>query len=371
MAAHLTQHEYKKPRILVAPLDWGLGHATRCIPLVKELIKQNCDIWLAGEGPQLSLLRSEFPGLNFLELEGYRIRYGRTRMGLWLNILRQLPKISKAIRQENRWLKKMLDEYRFDAIISDNRFGLYNLAVPCVFITHQLTIKSSFGKWTERLLQRWNYGWIDRFSECWVPDMKNENGLAGELSHPGIHPKTAVHYLGILSRFSELKLTETKDHLVIILSGPEPQRRILESRIIDQLAHYNGTASVIRGLPVSATIIPSTNMIKFYNHLPSEQLNEEIEKAEFVISRGGYSTIMDVARLKKKSILVPTPGQTEQEYLVKYLQQKQLAHTVDQKNFSLMKALQEARSFNYRFVSFSLSTELEKRVQQFVLALKS
>ena len=136
------------PRILVAPLDWGLGHATRCIPVIYELISQGAEVWIAGEGAPVVLLKNEFPNLHFLPLRGYRIRYANSRIGLLWTIIRQVPSILKSIKKENTWLRKVVEDYRFDAVISDNRYGLYHPSVPSVFITHQLQIKSPFGKFS-------------------------------------------------------------------------------------------------------------------------------------------------------------------------------------------------------------------------------
>src|SRR6185503_2191019 len=230
----------------------------------------------------------------------------------------------------------------------DNRYGLYHENIFSVFITHQLRIKSSLGKLSEDVLQKWNYRLISKFNECWVPDEKGEDNLAGELSHPAKLPSIPVKYIGSLSRFKKPGDGEVKDHLLVILSGPEPQRTILENRIIDQIVKYPGTATIIRGLPGEKNILPSTNTIHFYNHLTTEELNKEMMKAEFVIGRSGYSTIMDIAALQKKSILIPTPGQTEQEYLADHLMKKQFAFCIAQKNFSLQKAIDEAMRFDYR-----------------------
>ncbi|MDP9230739.1 MAG: glycosyl transferase family 28, partial [Bacteroidota bacterium] len=193
------------PRILVAPLDWGLGHATRCIPIIKELINQNCDVWLAGEGAQAALLQKEFPGLSFLNLPGYRISYNKSSMKLFLGILLQVPKILRAISKENKWLKKMMTKYTFDAIISDNRYGLYHKKIFTAFITHQLLIKTSLGKLSEKILQQWNYKFINRFTQCWVPDEEGSINLAGELSHPKKNPAIPLKYIGAISRFEILQ----------------------------------------------------------------------------------------------------------------------------------------------------------------------
>jgi hypothetical protein len=338
-------------RLLVAPLDWGLGHATRCVPIINNLLESGCDVWLAGEGAQEKLLREEFPGLSFLPLKGYRIKYGKHN--LVGKLLLQVPSILKTIKEENIWLKEQVAYHGFEAVIADNRYGLYHEKIFTVFITHQLRIKSPLGKWTEKFLQKWNYKFINRFSECWVPDEQGEDNLAGALSHPAELPSIRIKYIGALSRFSAdpaLANRSIKDHLLIILSGPEPQRTVLENKIVDEIVNYPATATIVRGLPNEKNIIPSTNSIRFYNHLSASALNDEALKAEFIISRSGYSTVMDIAALQKKSILIPTPGQTEQEYLGEYLMKKRFAYCCPQQKFSLLQALEEGKKFNYSFI---------------------
>ncbi len=337
-------------KLLVAPLDWGLGHATRCVPIISDLLDNDCKVWLAGEGAQEKILREEFPSLPFLPLKGYRIKYSRT--ALTAKIFLQIPSVLRTIKEENNWLKEQVNEYGFDAVIADNRYGLYHEKIFSVFITHQLRIKSPFGKWSEDLLQTWNYKLINHFNECWIPDQEGENNLAGELSHPKKFPSIPLKYIGSLTRFvrkdsfgEKGNVQEVKDHLLIILSGPEPQRTVLENKIIDQIVSYAGTATIVRGLPGEKNIIPATNSIRFYNHLSAKELNVEILKAEYVISRSGYSTVMDIAFLEKKSILIPTPGQTEQEYLADHLMKKQCAFCVDQKDLSLLRDIERAKRF--------------------------
>jgi len=330
-------------KLLVAPLDWGLGHATRCVPIIRDLLNNSCEVWLAGEGAQEKLLREEFSSLPFLPLKGYRIKYSGNALAL--KMLMQIPSILRSIKDENDWLKAKVEEHGFDAVVSDNRYGLYHEKIFSVFITHQLRIKSSLGKLSEDILQNWNYKLINKFNECWVPDEAGENNLAGDLSHPIKLPSIPVKYTGPLSRFEKKNIEEIKDHLLIILSGPEPQRTILENILIEQVVDYKGTATIVRGLPTEKNIIPSTNQILFYNHLIAEELNNEMQKAEFVIGRSGYSTVMDITALKKKSILIPTPGQTEQEYLADHLKKKRFAWSVKQKEFSLLKSLEEAKHF--------------------------
>lgn len=355
-----------KPRILVAPLDWGLGHATRCIPIIKELLVQNAEVILAGEGAQEVLLKSEFPELPFLSLTGYRIRYGRSGPGVLKNILYQTPKILRSIREENSWLKEMVERHQLDGVISDNRYGLHHDNIPCIFITHQLTIKTPWGKWTDHLLQKRNFGYIEKFNACWVPDAPGANGLAGELSHPVKKPLIPISYTGILSRFRFESGPIVKGHVLIMISGPEPQRSIFENIIIDQLASSAVMATIVRGLPGNTQIIPSSHIVSFYNHLPANILAAEIQKAELIIARSGYSSVMDFARMKKKTLLVPTPGQTEQQYLGTYLFEKKMAFTVNQKNFSMVKNIEEARKAGYSLEEPYVGNELRNVVGKFL-----
>lgn len=357
-----------KPRVLVAPLDWGLGHATRCIPLIRTLLHHSCEVWLAGEGAQKVLLQSEFPTLPFLDLKGYRVRYSKTRRGLTWKIIRQLPSLQRTIKHEHQWLRNITRQYAFDLVISDNRYGLHHPDIPCILLTHQLAIQSPFGKWSGRVLRNWHYKHIERFRACWVPDWSGQPNLGGNLSHPSAFPSIPVDYIGPLSRFISLPGITVPKKILVLLSGPEPQRTLFEEKIIAAVAHYPHAATIVRGLPGSDIILPSSDMIRFYNHLPSALLNQEMAEAELVIARSGYSTIMDLAALQKKAVLVPTPGQTEQEYLAGYLESQQFAPFMTQENFDWNEALQRASHFRYQFPTHQPANNLPGEVISKTLA---
>lgn len=336
------------PTILVAPLDWGLGHATRCIPVIQNLLLQNCRVLVAASGKGKALLQQEFQSLRFLDLPGYDIEYASSAWGLAVKIVAQIPKLLSAIKDEQAWLQKVAAEEAIDAVISDNRYGLHHPEIPSVFITHQLRIKAPW-KMAEDLLQEMAYRYINRYDECWVPDAEGENNLAGELSHPAIKPAVPLQYTGPLTRFQKCEGEKDSGTLLVLLSGPEPQRTILEEAILQDLQACTDTVVLVRGLPGEAGALPVGKNVQVYNHLPAAELEQKIRESRMVISRCGYSTVMDLAALQKRSILIPTPGQTEQEYLARHLVQKKFALCVEQKKFRLKQALALAGSFPYQF----------------------
>ncbi len=337
---------FQKPCILVAPLDWGLGHTTRCIPLIKLLLEAETRVLVAAEDSAAALLKKEFPHLEILPLKGYKVHYNRNNNSFLLKMFSQLPKMIAAIRHENKWLKTMVAQHQIDAVISDNRYGCYHKQIPSIFITHQLRIQTGW-HYMDSLIQQIHYKFINRFNACWVPDMAGEENMAGNLSHPGKLPSIPTHYLGILSRCTPLAL-QKKYNLAVVLSGPEPQRSILESLLLTQLKQLSLTVIFIRGLPgkVENKISPITG-ITIVDHLPADEINIAMQSAEIVLARAGYSTIMDLMAMQQKAILIPTPQQTEQEYLAHYLMDKKIFLCFPQKQFSLQTALKKAENFTF------------------------
>jgi predicted glycosyltransferase len=351
----------KNNRILLAPLDWGLGHAVRCIPIIRELHLKGCEVVLAADGSIATLLEDEFPGIKIIQLKGYNIKYS-SRTSLFKSMLYQLPGILRTIQKEHRWLKKLLKSEHFDCIISDNRPGFWNKKVKCIYITHQLLIHSGKGKWMNRLLQKIHSSYIKRFDSVWVPDLEGPKNLAGELSHPittNLHPK----YIGFLSRLESEEPVSTEIDLLILLSGPEPQRTILEKKIVVQLKEYKCSVYFVRGLPnfhTSQITIPSN--VKLFNYMPASTLQKVIAASKFIICRSGYTSLMDLINLNKKAILIPTPGQPEQEYLATYMQEQSYFPYVKQKEFDLRNSLKQAEQFTYQNPFHKKDFELFKNI---------
>lgn len=318
-------------KILVAPLDWGLGHATRCIPIITELINRGCHVELAGSGNAGRLLQQEFPNLRFHHLPAYAINYPKKGKGFILEMIRQLPRLLSVIRKEHQWLMQNQEQEEWDLIISDNRYGLWHPTVRTVFMTHQLRVMSGWGKGFDRIIQWLHYRFINRFSNCWVPDASHEPGLAGELSHPEYLP-AKTRYIGPLSRLENQ--TGSGHQIIVSLSGPEPQRTLLEEKL---LSVFFGTGweqdqiLFLRGLPdPTPDISAQQKQIRFINHLKSDSFASVLADADLVICRSGYSSVMDLVRMQKKALLIPTPGQTEQEYLAHWLSSNGFFHACSQ-----------------------------------------
>lgn len=274
-------------------------------------------------------------------------------------MLYQAPGLLKRISFEHEWLNHHQKKHGWSAVISDNRFGLYHPGIHSVFITHQLNILTGWGPAADRFLQKINYRYIRKFNECWIPDLEAKPSLAGILSHPE-HLPGNERYIGPLSRF-ERKESSEKPDLLVLLSGPEPQRTVLEDIVLAQVSKVTGKIFLVRGRP-SDTDRPKANAnITVFNNPTSEQLEKFINGAGMILCRSGYTTIMDLIKLKKRAILIPTPGQTEQEFLAAHLNGAGLFYTVNQSQLSLESDLSAAEKFhqnNFPEYNFDLYKEM-------------
>ncbi len=324
-------------KILIAPLNWGMGHATRCIPIINEALQMGAEITLASDGGVLALLKKEFPQLTALQLPAYNINYHSDSM--LLNMALQWYKIPLAVWKERRFLKRYLKNHVVDAIISDNRYGIYDPKIKSVILTHQLFIRAapSILQWAANQV---NHFYIRRFDECWVPDDAGDINLSGELSH-GSFTGVPVKYIGVLTRMIRYETPKIYD-LGVILSGPEPQRSILEKLVLRQLKEMSSSDSrylLVRGVTTEEKHWMETDQIEVYNFMTSRDLNEKALSCKVILCRSGYSSIMDLAALGVKAILIPTPGQTEQSYLAVRFEAKHVFYSQLQTSLNIAEAL--------------------------------
>lgn len=321
--------------ILVAVLNWGLGHATRCIPIINELERQGANVILASDGDALLLLQQEYPHLKTIELPAYSIHYKGNNM--FLNMMPQVPKILKAIRLERKKLDSIIKEYEITTIISDNRYGMYHNAVFSVFLTHQLNIQVP-NKWAESMLAKYNHYFIRKFDQCWVPDHASEPSLAGDLAHNTSLEN--IQYLGPLSRMSKLTKKASKQEVIAVLSGPEPQRTYLEEKIIAQAKTLPYQFLIVGGKPKTMEQKQLAPNIQWQSFMNADRLQLAISESDIVLARSGYSTVMDLVTMEcQKVLLIPTPGQSEQEYLAKRLAEKGFFLTENQDQLNLKKSI--------------------------------
>lgn len=316
--------------ILVAPLNWGLGHATRCIPVIRELERYGYTPILASDGIALHILQKEFPHLESLTLPSYEIEYAKDGADFKWKLIKNSPKMIQAIFEEKKMVKTWVKQYNLKGIISDNRLGVYSKKVPSIFITHQLNVLSGKTTWISSKLHQY---FIGKFTECWIPDLKEQPNLTGKLGHLKKSDLT-LKYLGPLSRL-EKKSLDTQYELMVILSGPEPQRTMLEEKLIEELQHFYGKVIFIKGKVEPEQKTEIRKNITFYNFMTSSEIEQAFNQSDLVLCRSGYTTVMDLAKLEKKAFFIPTPGQFEQEYLAKRFKRNGIAPYATQEDFRI------------------------------------
>lgn len=311
-------------KILVAPLDWGLGHATRCVPVIQEFLRQGAEVDLAVVEQNASLLRGFFPQLKQFNAPSYGIVYPKhgSNMGLWL--LKNAAHLCSVMKAEQCFAEEMVQKNHYDVLFSDNRFAFYSENAYSIYMTHQrrIAFPEGFSK-LEGVGEAWHNSRIKHFDEVWVPDLEEEPGYAGAMSHVKKTP-VPVKFVGPLSRFSaddNAAGTSKKYGVVAVISGVEPARSQFEAKLREILPQIPGQHVMILGKPSAGEKTWCEGNVEFHHHLPTETFAEVVRNAEWVISRGGYSTIMDMAVLGAKCIVVPTPGQYEQIVLGKSLDQ--------------------------------------------------
>lgn len=346
--------------ILICPLDWGLGHASRLVPIIKRLDACGHRVVVAADGAGFKFLKDYFPHLELIKFPGFKPQYSRSNSQVF-QMLRSVPKALKSFQEDHHFIEKIIINQKIDGLISDNRFGAYTNIVPSVFITHQLHIRiPSCWLLLKPLVDTINKRYIKRFDQLWIPDSLNEPRLSGKLSFPPFQ-NINTYYIGLQSRFSLPNQNPEKDiDMLFLLSGPEPQRSLLEEKIMAQSAQIPASFCLLRGVPgaKSAAYQLNKNLLA-YDHADDQTFLNLIQRAKIIVARAGYSSIMDLIALDRSAWLVPTPGQTEQEYLAAYLNKKQWFKTINQQQFDLYKILNSSHSKNFSFSFIPKPTNFE------------
>ncbi len=346
----------RSKRVLVAPLDWGLGHASRCVPVVEALLKNNHEVLLASSGQALRWLKTEFPLLKTYELPAYNPVYPQGDNMVFKMAL-QLPKFIAAIEAEHEATQKIVNDAGVDVVISDNRYGCYSARAKSVLMTHQANVlMPAAWKFAQPILNRFNHAQIKKFDDCWIP------APAAHLFPELMSVSFPVTYIGFLSRFKMQDLPYQYD-VMAICTGPEPQRSIFESMVTQALKHTSLKCILVRSKVEPQQQTHTIGNLVVFNYLNSEAMGRLMQESRVVISRSGYSTVMDLMKLNKRSVLIPTPGQTEQEYLGQILQERQQACCVAQKDFNFQRAWEATEQLTGLHHYFAEDHSLQNAIQ--------
>ena len=344
-------------KVLVCPLDWGLGHATRCVPLIQALLAEGHEVSVGATGGGLDLLRAEFPALDVFPFPGYRVRYSRSAAAFLPVMAAQLPAILLGMRSERLRLSALVAGKGYDIVIADGRYGLKLPKTPSIFITHQVGIRIP-GRFpargiAEALLRKLNLAKLGTFDRVWIPDHAGDLSLSGELGRSHDAPAN-VEWIGPLSRFhADPSRPRTPVDVLAVVSGPEPQRGLFEAALWVELERMPGTRVLVRGLPgagkgrlaPNGAAAPKAGALTVHDHLPGESLARLFAGAKLVVARSGYTTVMELASLgTAAAVLVPTPGQSEQLYLADHLQSLGAALKREQGDLGLASAAEATRS---------------------------
>jgi len=286
-------------------------------------------VLLASDGAALALLKNEFPELPYIELPSYNITYTKKGVFLKWKLLLKLPQLIKTMGAEKKVVKKLVAEGKIHGIISDNRMGVFSKKVPSVVLTHQLRVLSGN---TSYFSSKIHQKLIKKFTECWVPDLAGPINLSGILGHLD-KTDVSVTYIGPLSRMSK-KILPIKFDVLCILSGPEPQRSLLEKKLMEVFKTSKKRVALVQGTVRDKKTVTDNQGITVFNFLETRELEKLINQSEIVVARSGYTTIMDLAVLDKPAFFIPTPGQYEQKYLAKKLKEQGMVPSCKQEKFN-------------------------------------
>ena len=321
-------------KILVAVLNWGLGHATRCIPIIQELQRYDFQPIIASDGKALAFLRNEFPDVDYYKLTAVHFSFSQQSTWNYIHLLSKAAFWNKALKKDKQLIEKIHLKENLCGIISDSRPYCYHRHIPGVYITHQLQVKSGIFTTTATAAHR---GLIGSFNECWVPDRAAPHSICGKMSE-WKNAKLPLRYINIQSDLKIQKTSHQYDYTGII-SGAEPERSKLEQKMIAGFSGLKGKKIIIAGNKKLADRFVSID-IEIKGLASRAEVQHIINSSKTIIARGGYSTMMDLLKLQKPALLIPTPGQTEQLYLTQRLKQLNYVDVVSQEKLSATRILQ-------------------------------
>jgi uncharacterized protein (TIGR00661 family) len=354
-------------KIIYGVCSWGLGHATRSLPVIRKLIKEGEELTIISHGRSLQLLKDELgEGLDYIEIPDYPMLLSKNSRQFMAKSVIYWPAFLKRMRKGWKSLKKILETKKCNCIFSDARYEIYNRHIPSYFMSHQMRIMNPLriGMF-ERGSELFNSFFFRRYAGVIVPDYK-EDSLSGDLSHNLKRiDESKLNYIGVLSDFEKKKVKKDIDYLISI-SGPEPQRTIFEKKILSQIDQLSGKIVVTLGKTENKDKFRKKD-VETYSFLSKEERQNFLNRSNMVISRSGYSTILDLAVIGTKALMVPTPGQIEQEYLGWYHNKKNTFYSINQEKINLKENIKKAK----KTTGINKKCEVEKSVEKIIEIINS
>jgi len=362
----MVENTIQHMEIIYGVCSWGLGHATRSLPVIRKLLSENHTVTVISHGRSLEVLKKELgKETHFVDIPDYPMLLSENTRQFLAKSMMYWPVFIKRIENGLAELQKILDKKHYDCIISDARYDMYSKKIPSFFISHQMRIMNPLQiKMFERAMERFNLFFFKRYVGVMVPDYK-ENNLSGDLSHNLKRiDENSIHYIGVLSDFSKRQINKDIDYLISI-SGPEPQRSMLEEKLLTQAEELEGNVVITLGKAEKYSITKK-NHLTTYSFVTKDLREELLNKAKLVVSRSGYSTLMDVAVIGTKALFIPTPGQIEQEYLSQYHNQLGTFYSVPQDTVQLKSDVTIAQEKT----GFTRECDVKKTIENILTILK-
>lgn len=333
-------------RILFAVHDWGLGHASRSLLLIRALVERGDSITVvsaAGDG--MRLLQSELgDACRFVSYRDIPKPFSRWPAMFYLRMSLATPWVLARMRSEHRFVEALVAREHYDCVVSDSRFGMWSANIPSYCILHSLRqIIPGRPRWMERLVERGQRDLTKGFTRILIPDIEEQQGLSGELGHDPVIDwgVDRLCYIGPLSGISRTDAPVDIDCFFSI-SGIEPQRSILEKRVLAALPQLDGRIVVTLGRPAQAGSCRQSGNATVHGYLDRKAQGEMLNRARLVMTRSGYTTLMELAELGQRALLVPTPGQSEQEYLARFHHQRGHVWSTTQRNLDFARDIAQA-----------------------------
>ncbi|MGH8215001.1 MAG: glycosyltransferase [Rhodanobacteraceae bacterium] len=337
-------------RILYGVYHWGLGHATRSLGLIQALLERGDEVTILMQpGAGMSLLQSELgDACEYFPFRDTPAPFSRYPVVFYLRMTAAMPWVLAGYRREHRVTEKLVAERHFDCVVSDSRFGVWSSEVPSYCIFHSIhQVVPFFSRFTERVTEWGQRDLLKGFTKILIPDVADNGGLSGWLGHDPDFDwgEGRLVHIGPLSSVPRMDVEQDID-VFFSVSGIEPQRGLLEDLVLAALPRLSGKIVVTLGRPKNDGERREIAGATVHGYLNRERQAEMLNRAKLVMTRSGYTTLMELAGLGRRALFVATPGQSEQEYLARFHRERGHVWSVEQKHLDIPRDLERARAAN-------------------------